>query len=47
MCESVLCELTTLVTLLEVAVAGLHRGALTVVIDTVARAPALLDAPPT
>lgn len=42
-----LCELTALVTLLEVAVTGLHRGALTVVIDTVARAPTLLDAPPT
>lgn len=45
--EGVLCKLTALVTLLEVAVAGLHRGTLTVVIDTVARAPTLLDAPPT
>lgn len=42
-----LCKLTALVALLEVAVASLDRGALTVVIDTVAGAPALLDAPPT
>lgn len=40
-------SLTALVALLEVAVAGLHRGALAVVIDPVAGAPALLDAPPT
>lgn len=39
--------LTALVTLLEIAVAGLHRGALTDIIDTVAGAPTLLDAPPT
>lgn len=39
--------LTALVTLLEVAVAGLHRGALTVVIDTVTGAATLLDSPPT
>lgn len=39
--------LESLVTLLEVAVAGLDRGALTVVIDTIAGAATLLDAPPT
>ena len=37
--------LTALVALLEVAVPGLHRGALAVVVDAVAGASALLDAP--
>lgn len=39
--------LTALVTLLEVAVSRLHRRALAVVIDAVARAAALLNAPST
>lgn len=39
--------LTALVAFLQVAVAGLHRGALAVVVETVAGASTLLDAPPT
>lgn len=39
--------LTALVAFLQVAVAGLHRGALAVVVEAVAGASTLLDAPPT
>ena len=39
-------RLTALVALLQVAVPGLHRGALAVVVDAVAGAAALLDASP-
>ena len=45
--EGALVGLTAFVALLEVAVAGLHRRALAVVVDAVAGATSLLDAPPT